>query len=369
MLVGKVLYILWEATEMKLWVNQDLNVFMDISTYCNAGCPQCHRTNPQGLEKQDWLPLVKWSLADFVKAFPIKELRNVKRFSFCGTWGDPMMAKDILKIVEYIINNSQSHIIITTNGSLRSEDFWWDIGVLGGRRLQITFDVDGVTQEMHEKYRRFTNLNTVLTNLKTFSQTKAIAKTQTVLFKHNQDYKDEIRALAINSGSISHEFVISDRFNTGQGDKTLHIDENGKDFVLEKADDSVLPNGVIAGTHSRTLTDKITCRWARPRNEVVVNPDGQILPCCYHQNNYYLALNSHSRQAGKLLQTPEYIEYEKNKKQYNIFHTPLSEIIDSKWFAETLPDSMDGDNPIKTCERNCSTRIINTHQLRETNAR
>ena len=71
---------------------------------------------------------------------------------------------------------------------------------------------------------------------------------------------------------------------------------------------------------------------------------------------------------AKLLQTPEYIEYEKNKKQYNIFHTPLSEIIDSKWFAETLPDSMDGDNPIKTCERNCSTRIINTHQLREVNA-
>lgn len=365
MLVGKVLYILWEVTEMKLWVNKDLNVFMDISTYCNAGCPQCHRTNPQGLAKQDWLPLVKWSLEDFVKAFPISEMKNVKRFNFCGTWGDPMMAKDILKIVEYIINNSKSDIIITTNGSLRSDDFWWNIGALGGRRLQVIFDIDGINQEMHEKYRRFTNLDTVLANLTTFSQTKAMAKTQTVLFKHNQDYKDDIRALAISCGSVQHTFVISDRFNADQGNKTLHVDENGQDFILEKADDTILPKGIIAGTHNRTLSNKITCRWGGPRNEVVVNPDGQILPCCYHQNNYYLALNNNIKWLNDFLQTPEYTEYEKNKKQYNIFHTPLSEIIDSKWYSETLPDSMDGDNPLHTCSRNCSSRTNVTHQLRE----
>lgn len=349
---------------MKLWVNENLNVFMDISTYCNAGCPQCHRTNPKGLAKQDWLPLIKWSLEDFVKAFPISEMKNVKRFNFCGTWGDPMMAKDILKIVEYIINNSNSEVIITTNGSLRSDDFWWDIGVLGGKRLQVIFDIDGINQEMHEKYRRFTNLETVLSNLRTFSQTNAAVKTQTVLFKHNQDYKDEIRALAISNGSMSHTFVISDRFD--KSTQTLHIDENGKDFILEKADDTILPKGIIAGTHKRTLTTRITCRWGGPRNEIVVNPDGQILPCCYHQNNYFLALNKNIEFLNTtFLQTPEYIEYEKNKKKYNIFHTPLSEIIDSKWYSETLPDSMNSDNPIHGCVRNCSNRTKATHQLRE----
>ena len=38
-----------------------IDVFLDISTFCNAGCPQCHRTNPDGLEKADWLPLINWS--------------------------------------------------------------------------------------------------------------------------------------------------------------------------------------------------------------------------------------------------------------------------------------------------------------------
>ena len=350
---------------MKLWFETDISVFMDISTYCNAGCPQCHRTNSQGLGKEDWLPLVKWSLADFVKAFPVEVLDNIKKFSFCGTWGDPMMAKDILKIVDYIINNSfNPSIVITTNGSLRSEDFWWNLGVLAKRRLEVIFDVDGTTQEMHEKYRRFTNLDMVLANMKTLSQTPARVKSQTVLFKHNQDYKDEIHALATDHGSGSHSFVISDRFKSNET-QNHHTDENGKEFVLEEADRAVLDNPTITGTSSTTLTDKIVCRWASPRNEIVVNPDGQILPCCYHQNNYYRALNDPGYNS-EFLETPEYIEYLSNKEKYNIFHTPLSEIINSKWYSETLPNSMSGSNPVTTCERNCSTRVIKTHQLRET---
>ena len=34
------------------WDYKNLHVFLDVSTYCNAGCPQCHRTNPEGLGKE-----------------------------------------------------------------------------------------------------------------------------------------------------------------------------------------------------------------------------------------------------------------------------------------------------------------------------
>ena len=44
-----------------------LDVFLEISTFCNAGCPQCHRTNPDGLDKADWLPLVNWNIEQFKK--------------------------------------------------------------------------------------------------------------------------------------------------------------------------------------------------------------------------------------------------------------------------------------------------------------
>ena len=46
---------------------KECKVWLDLSTYCNASCPQCHRTDKNGLDKVEWLPLVKWSLEDFVK--------------------------------------------------------------------------------------------------------------------------------------------------------------------------------------------------------------------------------------------------------------------------------------------------------------
>ena len=53
-----------------MYSTQRLQVFVDLSTLCNAGCPQCHRTSVNGLGKQDWLPMVQWSLEEFKTAFP-----------------------------------------------------------------------------------------------------------------------------------------------------------------------------------------------------------------------------------------------------------------------------------------------------------
>ena len=62
----------------KLYKNKKINAWLDISTYCNAACPQCHRTDPKTSNKVDWLPLIQWSLKEFQTAFPQKTLNNIK---------------------------------------------------------------------------------------------------------------------------------------------------------------------------------------------------------------------------------------------------------------------------------------------------
>ena len=64
-----------------LWNPSDIKVFLDISTFCNAGCPQCHRTNSNGLGKVDWLPLVQWDLATFQKAFSPEDLKYINKIN------------------------------------------------------------------------------------------------------------------------------------------------------------------------------------------------------------------------------------------------------------------------------------------------
>ena len=84
-----------------MWDHKSLKLFMDIGTYCNAGCPQCHRTNINNIGKKvDWLPLIQWHLNDFKKAFPKEQIDNIKEFHFCGTWGDPTMNRDIFEILK-----------------------------------------------------------------------------------------------------------------------------------------------------------------------------------------------------------------------------------------------------------------------------
>ena len=197
----------------KSFDNNELIMWIDLSTYCNAKCPQCHRTNPNGLEKIDWLPLKQWSLEDFKKAFPKQILNKIRRFDFCGTWGDPILNKDILKIVEYIVDNSfLPWVQINTNGSVRSEEWWWELGKVGDSRLIVVFDIDGVTQEQHSLYRQNTNLEKILNNMESFSNTKAKATAFSVIFKHNRKSMYDIALLSKRRGATGITFIESDRF-------------------------------------------------------------------------------------------------------------------------------------------------------------
>lgn len=215
------------------WIKGKQKAWIDLSTYCNAACPQCHRTNPNGLEKADWLDLIQWDLNEFRNAFPRHFLDSIKRFEICGTWGDPCMNKDIFKICEYIIRYSKiPTITISTNGSMRDEDWWWYLGSMCRERLNVIFTVDGINQEMHERYRRKTDLEKILNHIEIIVQSGALAEGFTVVFKHNEMYIDQIAKMC-NERGAHHTWVSSDRWH--KGDIFKYRDENNKEYTLEKS--------------------------------------------------------------------------------------------------------------------------------------
>jgi len=210
-----------------------LGLWLDLSTYCNAKCPQCHRTNADGLEKADWLPLVQWSLAEFKNMFPKKTLEHINHFDICGTWGDPIMNKDIFEIVKYIIENSTAEIVINTNGSFRNSDWWWNLGVCGGNRLKVMWAIEGITQEQHSLYRQNTNLELVLENMEIFSCAGGVSEVFTVTFKHNEADLHNIAKLVESRGASGIFFVQSNRFY--ENNKFQFIDKTGIKKYLEKS--------------------------------------------------------------------------------------------------------------------------------------
>lgn len=190
--------------------------WVDLSTKCNAACPQCHRTNPDGLVTADFLDEYVWTIDEFKRRYPVETLLMHKAFEFCGTWGDPLMNHDLLEICEYIIENSTARIHINTNGSLRSVDWWAELQVICKRRLTVVFALDGHDQATHEMYRQKTNLAKVLENARAAS-IGATTWAFTIIFEHNQAFIVDIAEQAYNAGMSRIIIIPSNRF---EGDNT-----------------------------------------------------------------------------------------------------------------------------------------------------
>ena len=348
-----------------MWKPYNLDLFLDITTACNASCPMCVRTNVNTNKKEDWLPIIEWTLEDFTKAFPKNVAENVKQWQICGSYGDPMMNKDIVDIVKYCRENSSGNIRINTNGSLRTEDVWWDLGVAGGKKLTVEFGVEGINQKMQERYRQKTFLKKILNNMNTLSQTRAFVETQTIVFKHNQKYLNDIEEMCVKHGSIRHRNVYTDRFinrSIYSPNRFDFIDSKGNKNFLERAETKQkLRSKIIKqkkdGMETETIRrnddlnflekKNITCEWGS-MNKIVINPDGNVIPCCYFAPTM---LPPHPPWGNKLLNLD--IIQKHGKEEHNVFNKNLLDILkDSVWFNKELPESWQ-KNPTHICKRYC----------------
>ena len=365
-----------------------IDIKLDITTRCNAGCPQCHRTNLTGLKAHEWLPDIVWSLDQFKRAFPEKVAKHILHWNICGTWGDPLTNNDLLDIARYIRQvNPEAHISINTNGSLRNEDWWWEFGIVGGKNLHVVFAVEGTTQKMHERYRQFTFLDKILKNMEMLSNTPARARIRvdTLVWKHNENHLDEIEKLVMDHGATKHNRILTDRwegrdemsFFTGKETATLgkasvdfskeektynkreadcFTDDEGTekkfgDFIKQTTKLTVLDSKMVKKIRKEKKIIDITCKWQKA-NKLEIESSGQVLPCCYFSNPYFLDKNSPSKK-NSFMEHPIMIEYEKYKKELNIFTANLLDIVNHKWYTETLPNSWNAVNPVWSCQKHC----------------
>lgn len=368
-----------DSKRFKFW-RKYYNIVLDTTTYCNAKCPQCHRTNAskgsklsfQGKVTED-LPLTHVPLEKIKKAFSPNFLKKCADIKLCPTWGDHMMHKDASEIIEHFLKTDRNVTVsMNTNGSMRDEDYWWKMCALGvkyrssRRRLRIIFDVDGINQEMHELYRRNTNLQKVLNHIKIASEFHDYisVETQTVLFKHNQEYLSEIENLCKLYGSERHSSVISDRFSNSQSEnKDIYYfyDENDKKQELHRVTDDWRNNfkkegALIPLMRIEEATEKPTCGWSLT-NALNINFDGNVWPCCFF-GNAAIMKKDHWKKHHKFIQ--KYYNYNNN-----IYETDIEDILNNDWWKE-LPYVIESDNPVKQCIHHC-TKYEKKGQLRLTN--
>lgn len=247
-------------------ISKPYRIIIDPTNACNLGCPLC----PTGLgaseRKKGILKLEDFkNVVDQVKDYCIEiHLYN---------WGEPTLNKHLVDMLIYATSRNLWSRISTNLSLDYKENFLEDLVRSGLSLLHV--DIDGLDQEVYEKYRRKGNLKTVIKNLTKIKELKE---------KFNlKEPKLEIAMLAMRQNEHQHE----DFFKFA---KQLNADEAKIDKIQynPNMDKEWLPNnqnliyqtyeGGKANSLSATDQESKQCHW--PWSGMVINWDGGINPCC-----------------------------------------------------------------------------------------
>lgn len=241
-------------------------ISIEITSRCNAACPMCSRTNNEAiLNNQSEI-----SYKDFKKFFPPEFIATLKQVKFCGNYGDPAIAKDLLIIHEYIIDvNPDIKFILSTNGGIRSKNFWHNLGEIYARspKSHVQFHIDGLEDTNHI-YRVGVKWNKIIENAKAFIAAGGNAEWFFIPFFHNEHQVEEAESLSKELGFKEFVLKVSARF---------------KDFKKPFSNGAVKIYPPVAdrfGIQNMQVKGDLKCVMEE-RSEVYIDSWGRLFPCCW----------------------------------------------------------------------------------------
>jgi len=257
------------------------SVHLEISTRCNAACPECPR-NFHGVDIIDNYPICDMSLLQAQKIFTPELLQQLDNILINGNYGDFITAKDGLAIVEYFKEqNPNLRIEISTNASGRPN--WWErLGELG---TIVDFRIDGLA-DTHHLYRQYTDWHLIMNNAKKFIASGGHAVWSWIPFKHNKHQQDLAETLSKDMG-FEKFWVVDAGRDTGPvfdrdrklshviGEYTGTTDFN--EAYSKYTDYLNFPEITLEAEHPNYEIDCYTKR----NGEIYIAANGEVYPCCW----------------------------------------------------------------------------------------
>ena len=167
----------------KLNLSDIKEIELELTGTCNLQCPLCTRNYTHA--NHQLIPNQR-PLEDIIKQ--LDSFSGLNHVNIAGTVSEPTLYKDILPLMEYLTKRDLS-IDFYSNASIKNEALWKTLGTLFTKEKQrVIFTICGSTQELHEKYRKGSKLQTVLDNANYFKQTNKSKSDwmQYIIFEYNE---------------------------------------------------------------------------------------------------------------------------------------------------------------------------------------
>lgn len=312
--------------------NQITNVHIELTSKCQAKCPMCPRRINGGI-LNPLFNLSEITLDVFMEWFDKSFLLQLENISFCGNLGDPIIARDVLEIIEYIKSvNNIVRIVLHTNGSARNAEWWIKLASLN---VYVIFGIDGL-DDTHSIHRISTNFYTIIENAKLFINNGGNAEWVMLVFKHNQHQIDDCKKLSEEIGF--NKFVV--KHTSRFVDNKFHVlDNNGKTIdilypttkslnILEKINESSVDNII-----------DIQCK-ASHKKSIYISADGLVLPCCWLDVSW------------RIPNSLERISFMDNVGLFPSLHDQSLKTIFESGFFDTIKNTWD-NKPLYVCSKQC----------------
>lgn len=245
-------------------VNGIHQVHFEPTTKCNAKCPMCSRTNNDVILQTP----VEVTISQFIKYFPESLVKDLAKFKFCGNYGDPAAARHLLEQHQYLLSiNPQLEITVSTNGGLRSPQFWSRLGQLYSnyKKCFVEFHIDGLEDTNHI-YRIGVNWKKLIANVEAFNAAGGRSQWVFIPFFHNEHQIEQAEAMSSEIGC--DRFVIKPTTRFKQTIVFYH--KNGK----------LRPPTTTELRGSMPKVGIVDC-VAERRKEIYVDAWGRLWPCCW----------------------------------------------------------------------------------------
>lgn len=344
---------------MYLQPSQIRQVQLDFTSKCNLLCPACARVERGAVNPRLPLSELEWS-PGVDRFFSPEFCAQLDYVLFSGNYGDAAAASGLPQFVERLLARGLKCISISSNGSLRTPEWWSDLGGQLKGRGQIIFSIDGVG-DVNARYRVGSNWEKILANIRATAQTGVLLRWDFIVFRHNEHQIEEARELARRLGFNQINFRSPSRLSL-QPSMGFEPPFNPQ-YAPQNAQQLSQIQAKYGSFEQYVKQTRIHCKTQIDHPSVFLDFRGEIWPCTWLGAPPYLP--AESQQSIDLEKLRRYYEHGFN----SIEKHSLAEILAHPFFARDLEQSWrNSDQRLFTCGRTCGENFDYTCLIRYSNS-
>ncbi len=263
---------------------------IDTGNLCNLRCPYCPTGALEPGSKRGMMELDTFKIV-------LERIEPWARHLEMMNWGEPFLNRDLVTMVRLaadkgICVNFDSNLCTKPFTESQAED------IVRSGVYSIKASIDGTTQETYELYRKTGNYSVAMANLKLIQTTKIKLGSKTpnvgwqfLVHAENEHQIDTAKAMAKEMGifvCFRPLTILDNKLHPSNMHKNPYVQEDW-DFRYNLEFEEALGDALtykflklrdMRPLWSPKLPAGVSPVCVQPFNRVVINFDGQVVPCC-----------------------------------------------------------------------------------------